>query len=204
MVRRRARRAGSAAVAAVCVVAAAASPRPAAAQDAAVSATVRLPDPETARVEVRFAPGHPFREARELRRLVAGGEGGFTVESTGPATGWSGEVPVAPDGWVRIGIPLPAAAPPPGTDLSFRALIHPPPGFRITDPFPSRVEAQSDGSLRLDLPAPPSLIRFRLAPEGAGGITAAQLADLLIGLLLGALAVFGLSRLRRPSPEASS
>ena len=204
MVRGRARRAGSAAVAAVSAIAAIASPLSAAGQEPAVSVTVRLPDPVRAHVEVRFPPGHPFREAEELRRLVAGGERGFRVESTGGTAGWEGEASVADDGWVRIGIPLPAAPPPPGTDLSFRALIHPPPGFRITDPFPSRVEAQSDGSLRLDLPAPPSLLRFRLVPEGAGGITAAQLADLLIALLLGALAAFGLSRLWRPPAEAPS
>ncbi len=166
--------------------------------------TIRLPDPVRAQVEVRFPPGHPFREAEELRRLVAGGERGFRVESTGGAAGWEGEASVADDGWVRIGVPLPTASPPRGTDLSFRALIHPPPGYRITDPFPSRVEAQSDGSVRLDLPAPPSLLRFRLAPEGERGLTAADLADLAVGLILGALAVFGLSRLRRPSPEASS
>lgn len=189
-------------VAAFALVAVAAA-APVAAQDPAVAVTVRLPDPDRALVEVRFAPGHPFRDAVELRRLVAGGERGFRVQTTGGAAGWEGEVPVAADGWARIGVPLPTTPPPPGTDLSFRALIQPPPGYRITDPFPSRVEAQPDGSLRLALPAPPSLLRFRLAPEGSRAITTADLVDLLIGLLLGALAAFGLSRLQRPVTETT-
>ncbi len=175
---------------------------------AAVEMTVRMPDPGRALVEGRFAPGAPFDDAAAFRRLRpdAGSHWAADAPVLRPLEdGGLGfrELAVADaDGWVRIGVPLPASPGPPGADLSFRALIHPPPGYRLVDPFPSRIEELEGGTLRLELPAPPSLVRFRVVATDSRRLTAAQFADLAVGLALAALAGFGFVRLRRQAPEA--
>lgn len=179
-------------------------------ETAAVEVRVAMPGPDRALVEVRLAPGHPFAEAEAYSRLTADPGGGWRAEEPAPRRSGDGaalfqsEIRVSQDGWVRVGVPLPTEAPSVDADFSFRAVVRPPAGYRVVDPFPSRVEEGEDGAVHLELPAPPSLLRFRVVPEGTRGFSAAAAADLVVALVLGALAAFGLARLRRPVGDSAS
>ncbi len=106
------------------------------------------------------------------------------------------ETAVAPgaDGWIRVPVPLSENVG--DDDLSFAAVIRPPAGYRIEDPFPTRVETEG-AEARLNLPAPPSLLRFRLVPEDAPKLGLPAVVDAASLILLLGLAVLGAIRLRR-------
>ena len=85
-----------------------------------------------------------------------------------------------------------------------RPEISPPPGYRIVDTFPSTTAAGGEsGTVTVSLPAPPSLLRFRVVPEGAIAIGLAAFVDGAVALLFIGLAVFGARRLliHPPSPD---
>jgi len=154
----------------------------------AFETTVEMTNPESgiARTVVRGASrGYQalrWTGAWQLEALPANESGAFE----------SAVVP-GPDGWFRIPVPIPATS---AGALDFAATIHPPPGYRIQDPFPTRVEAEGAG-VRMSLPAPPSFLRFRLAPADARfpGLTA--LVDIAALAVFLGLALFGAFRLIR-------
>ena len=180
------------------------------AAEPAIETAVDLPSPERATVRILISAGDGF-----------GGGSGFHGLEGDPERGWErapmrfrrnpgggflfeSEIAAGPDGWLRVPIPLPDAPPPAGADLSFAAEITPPPGYRIVDTFPAGAAARNDGrSVRLALPAPPSLLRFRVVAEDARGFGLAAAVDGAVALLLIGLAGFGVRRLFRPEvPDA--
>lgn len=173
---------------------------------AAIRMTVRMDDPAriTATTRVRLPASGP----RPAFRRLALGVDGFRAEPLRPADETGGElrfetVPFpADDGWVRLPVPLPVRLPDSGVALSFAAELTPPPGRRIVDLFP-RPRETSGGVVRVSVPAPPSLLRFRLVPADASGFGLAALVDglaLTILLGLGGLGAFRLF-LSRPPDE---
>lgn len=171
----------------------------------AVEMTVRMAEPDRALVEARIRPG-PLARSAGFHGLTRGEDDGFRRQPMAferePDGGLAflGEVAGGRDGWLRIPVPLPDSPPPAGTDLSFDAEITPPPGYRIVDAFPARAgPAQEDGAVRLRLPAPPSLLRFRVIAAEASGLGLPALVDGVLGVVLLALAVVGFARLRRPA-----
>lgn len=171
---------------------------------AAIRMTVRMDDPAriTATTRVRLPASGP-RPA--FRRLALGADG-FRAEPLLPTDETGDElrfetVPFGTDdGWVRLPVPLPVSGP----ALSFAAELTPPPGHRIVDLFP-RPRGTSGGVTRLSVPAPPSLLRFRLVPADASGFGLATLVDglaLTILLGLGGLGAFRLFRSRPPEDPA--
>ena len=157
----------------------------------AVEVSVEMSAPDRGTVRIRVVP--PLASSAGFHRLIRDGQTGwrrapvrFERDPDGGLR-FESEVLAAADGWLRVAIPLPDAPPPAGADLSFAAEIHPPPGYRVVDSFPTRLE----------LPAPPSLLRFRVIPEAAAGVGLAALVDGGVALLLLGLAVFGAARLLR-------
>lgn len=182
---------------------------PAAADSPAVETTVRMSGPERALVETRIRSAAISRSPafHGLSRSGAAGwrraEMAFERDAAGTVV-FRGEAAADPDGWLRIPIPLPDSSPPPGTDLSFRATITPPIGYRIADPFPARAGPEnSGGEIAMALPAPPSLLRFRVIPDGASGFGLPVIVDGIVVLLLLGLAAFGALRFFRPGVPAS-
>ena len=171
--------------------------------------TVRMSGPHRADAVtlVRLPDGGPPPEFHRL----AHGDGGFRAEplplpeaDAEGARRFRTESLPPRGGFVRIPIPLPTAAPEEPTALRFTAEITPPPGFRLAEVFPAPRGDSPDGVTRIETPAPPSLVRFRVVPEDASVFGAAALVDgaaLLILLGLGGLGAFRL--FRRPSGEAS-
>lgn len=167
---------------------------------AAIRMTVRMDDPGriTAITRVRLLASGP-RPA--FRRLDLSPDG-FRAEPLRPTGGTGDElrfetVPFpADDGWVRLPVPLPDS----GAALPFAAALTPPPGYRIVDLFP-RPRGTSGGVTRVSVPAPPSLLRFRLVPADASGFGLATLVDgLALAVLLG-LGGLGAFRLFRSGPR---
>lgn len=166
---------------------------------AAIRMTVRMDDPAriTATTRVRLPVSGQWPA---FRRLALGADG-FRAEPLPPTGEADDELrfETAPfptdDGWVRLPVPLPVS----GLALSFAAELTPPPGHRIVDLFP-RPREVSGGVARVSVPAPPSLIRFRLVPVGASGFGLATLVDgLALSILLG-LGGLGAFRLFRSGP----
>ena len=177
-----------------------------AAAQPAVETAVELPDPGRATVRTRIPADSGLAGTSGFHGLTGDPERGWRrtamVPESDPGGGlvFAGEVAAGPDGWLRVPIPIPDALPPPGTDLSFAAEIAPSPGYRIVDIFPAGTVGGADGgAVRLALPAPPSLIRFRVEPEDARTIGLAGLVDGAVALLLIGLGVFGIRRLLRPA-----
>lgn len=165
-------------------------------EDAAMRMTVRMGGEGrfTATTRVRVPPG----DARPGFRRLARSADGFRAEPLLPTEETAEELRFetvafpADDGWVRLPTPLPVSGP----ALSFAAELTPPPGQRFADLFPAPRET-SGGVTRVSVPAPPSLIRFRLVPADARGWGLATLVDaaalsLLLGL--GGLGAFRLFR----------
>jgi len=149
----------------------------------AFETTVELIGPESG--VVRTVVRSPGEDLRGLVRVPDG----WRLEAIPFETTVTAEA----DGWFRVSVPIPADS---ADDLDFAAVIHPPPGYRVRDPFPTRVEAEGAG-VRMSLPAPPSFLRFRLAPADAwlpGPVALVEIA--VLGLFLG-LALFGAFRLTR-------
>ena len=174
----------------------------------AVEVAVRMP-----------APDRAFAVTRVRSRALAAASG-FHGLRRDEETGWTrtpmaferdaAGVPVfeteaaaGPSGWFRIPLPFPDAAPAPATDLSFAAEITPPAGYRIVDAFPAGTVAGNGGALTVALPAPPSLLRFRVIPHGDREMGVSRFVDLAVGFFLLALAAVVTARLLRP-PRAAS
>ena len=166
----------------------------------AFETTVELRSPEWAAVRTSISPGHPLAGdpgfhgltldpdkgwRRVPMRLERTPDGGLAFESEVEAAG----------GWMRIPIPLPDVPPARGADLSFAAEISPPPGYRVVDAFPAGSEETDGATIRIQLPAPPSFLRFRIIPEDAMGLGLSELVDGAVALLLLGLAGFGVRRL---------
>lgn len=152
---------------------------------AAMRMTVRMGDEGrfTATTRVRVPAG----EARPAFRRLARSADGFRAEPLLPTEETEEELRfetvafAADDGWVRLPTPLPVSGP----ALSFAAELTPPPGQRFADLFPAP-RGTSGGVTRVFVPAPPSLIRFRLVPADASGWGLATLVDAAaLSLLLG-------------------
>lgn len=175
-------------------------------EPAAMRMTVRMDDPAriTATTRVRL----PASEPRPAFHRLAFGADGFRAEPLRPTVETGGELRfetgplAAADGRVRLPVPLPVSGP----ALSFAAELTPPPGYRIVDLFPRASETAGEVA-RLRVPAPPSLIRFRLVRAGASGFGLAALVDgvaLSILLALGGLGAFRLFRSRPPEERRTN
>ena len=175
-----------------------------------------MPAADRALVRTAIRPGHPWTASPGFHRLSPTADERFRREPVRLAPAASGglileaEVRRSPDGFFRIPLPLPDD---PGdssaggaADLEFRARIEPPSGHRIADAFPSRAETDADGALRIELPAPPSLLRFRVVSSDASAVGLPQLVDGAVLVLLLGLAALGGRRLfaprGRPPPPA--
>ena len=184
---------------------------PSAAAEPAVETTIELPDPGRATVRTRIPAGDRFAGESGFHRLAGDPEQGWRRTAMrferDPDRGFvfESEVEAGSDGWLRIPMPIPDAPPPPGTDLSFAAVVVPPPGHRIVDAFPSGVnDPGAGGALRIALPAPPSLLRFRVVPETSMGIGLTSVVDGVLALLLIGLGIFGARRLLGPGHPAGT
>ena len=174
----------------------------------AVETTVTLADPERAAVRTRIPSGSAFAGESGFHGLAGGPEQGWRRETMrfrgDPRNGLAFEslIEAGSDGWLRVAIPIPDDPPPAGADLSFQAEITPPPGHRIVDLFPAGAAPEGGGTVRLSLPAPPAMIRFRVVPAGAVDIGLALVVDGVVAVVLIGLAVVGTRRLRRaPAPH---
>ena len=172
---------------------------------------VDFESPGHAAVLTRIPPNHPFA-----------GSAAFHVLAASPDTEWErrparferdpagallfrDSVPAADAGRVWIAVPLPDTAPRPGADPAFSLRITPPPGYRIADAFPAvAAGGGEDRTFEAHLPAPPSLLRFRLVPEDASAIGLATLVDGALAVLLIGLGVFGARRLLAPPPPVGT
>ena len=171
--------------------------------------TVAFESPADAAVRTRIPPNHPFA-----------GSAAFHVLAPSPETDWR-RAPVRferdpagallfrararPDaaGWVHVPVPLPDEAPGPGSEPAFSATVTPPPGYRIAEAFPALTAAVGEGgALEARLPAPPSLLRFRLVPEEGFAMGLTTFVDGLLALLLLGLGAFGARRLLAPPRPA--
>ena len=173
--------------------------------------TVAFEGPAQAAVRTRVPPNHPFA-----------GSAAFHVLAPSPETDWRrtpapferdpagallfrGRVQADAAGWFHVAVPLPDEAPEPGADSAFAASITPPPGYRVADAFPAlRARGGGGGTLETRLPAPPSLLRFRLVPEEGSAIGLATIVDGALALLLIGLGAFGARRLFGPPGSAGS
>ena len=173
--------------------------------------TVDFESPDEAAVRTRIPANHPFA-----------GSAGFHVLAPSPETDWR-RAPVLFErdpagallfresvradaaGWVHVPVPLPDEAPEPGSEPAFSASITPPPGYRIADAFPAfTARGAEGGTLEARLPAPPSLLRFRLVPEGGSAIGLTTFVDGVLALVLIGLGAFGARRLLAPSRPAGT
>lgn len=173
--------------------------------------TVEFESPAHAAVRTRIPRNHPLA-----------GSAAFHVLAPSPETDWR-RAPVRFErdptgallfrenvradgaGRVQIGVPLPDTAPEAGADSAFSVRITPPPGYRIADAFPAFTAGGAEGgTLEAHLPAPPSLLRFRLVPEEGFAIGLATFVDGALALLLIGLGVFGARRLLAPSRPAGA
>jgi len=173
--------------------------------------TVDFESPDEAAVRTRVPPSHPFAVSAT-----------FHVLSPSPETDWR-RAPVRFErdpagallfresvradaaGWVHVPVPLPDEAPEPGAEPAFSASIAPPPGYRIAESFPAFTAGGPEGrTLEARLPAPPSLLRFRLVPEEGFAIGLATFVDGALALVLIGLGAFGARRLFAPSRRAGA
>ncbi|MDE2710800.1 MAG: hypothetical protein OXI65_03435 [Acidobacteriota bacterium] len=181
-------------------------PGAAAVQPGTAEMTVDFESPARAAVRLRIPPNHPFA-----------GAAGFHVLGRSPDAGWR-RTPVSFErasdgaflfrdhveadegGWVHVPVPLPDETPEPGAEPAFTARITAPSGYRIAEAFPAlSASAAAGGTLEAHLPAPPSLLRFRLVSEGELAISLTTVVDGLLALLLIGLGAFGARRLLAPS-----
>ena len=173
--------------------------------------TVVFESPRRAVVRTRIPPDHPLAGAASFHVLAPSPEtdwrrlpAPFERDPAG-ALVFGASAPADESGRVQIGVPLPDTTPAPGADVSFSVSITPPPGYRIADAFPAVTASGGEGrGVGAHLPAPPSLLRFRLVPEGSPGIGLAGFVDGALALLLIGLGAFGARRLlARPGPDGT-
>ena len=172
--------------------------------------TVVFESPRRAVVRTRIPPDHPLADAASFHVLAPSPEtdwrrlrAPFERDPAG-ALVFGASAPADESGRVQIGVPLPDTAPAPGADSSFSVSITPPAGYRIADAFPAlTVDGGGGGTFEAHLPAPPSLLRFRLAPEEGFAISLATFVDGALALLLIGLGIFGARRLLAPPPAGT-
>ena len=182
----------------------------AAAQTEPAELTVVFESPGRAAVRTRIPPDHPFAGSTAFHVLAPSAESdwqrlpaSFERDPAG-ALVFGESVPVDESGRVQIAVPLPDTGPAPGADSSFSVSITPPAGYRIADAFPAlRADSGGGGTLETRLPAPPSLLRFRLVPEEELAIGLATFVDGALALLLIGLGIFGARRLLAPPPAGT-
>ena len=158
--------------------------------------------PARAAVRTRIPPSHPFAGSAAFHVLAPSTETDwrrarvrFERDPAGELL-FQGRVQADASGWFHVPVPLPDEAPEPGADPAFAASISPPPGYRIADAFPALTADGAGGGTRgARLPAPPSLLRFRLVPEEEFAIGLATVVDGALALLLIGLGAFGARRL---------
>ena len=167
---------------------------------------VEFESPARAAVRTRIPPNHPFADSAafhvlapspgaDWRRLPMSFE-----RDPGGELVFAGSAQADEAGRVQIGVPLPDTAPEAGADSAFSVRITPPPGYRIVDAFPAlTADGREGGSLEAHLPAPPSLLRFRLMPEEGFAIGLVTFVDGFLALVLIGLGAFGARRLLAPS-----
>ena len=173
--------------------------------------TVDFESPTQAAVRTRIPPDHPFARSPAFHVLAPSLEtdwrrapAGFERDPAG-ALLFRDRIQVDEAGWVHVPVPLPDEAPEPGAGPAFRAVITPPPGYRIADAFPALTAGGAGGgSLEARLPAPPSLLRFRLVPGERFAIGLVTVVDGALALLLLGLGVFGARRLLAPPRAAGT
>lgn len=173
--------------------------------------TVAFEGPAQAAVLTRIPPDHPFAGSPAFHVLAPSLEtdwrrapAGFERDPAG-ALLFRDRVQVDEAGWVHVPVPLPDEAPEPGAQPAFKAVITPPPGYRLADAFPALTAgAAGGGTLEAHLPATPSLLRFRLVPGEGFAIGLANIVDGALALLLIGLGVFGARRLLAPSRPAGT
>ena len=183
----------------------------ASAQPAAAEMTVEFVTPRGAVVRMRIPPGHPLGGSAAFHALTPSAGGGWRRtpapfdRDRGGALVFEDRAAADETGRVQVFVPLPDAAPGPGADTAFAVRVLPPPGYRVADAFPTlSVDDAESRSAGARLPAPPSLLRFRLLPEEGIALGAAQLVDGSLALLLIGLAVFGARRLFRPADPSGA
>ena len=171
--------------------------------------TVDFESPAHAVVRTRISPNHPLAQSASFRALAPSPETGWQrrpasfERDPGGALVFADSVQADAAGRVQIGVPLPDTAPETGADSAFSVRITPPPGYRIADAFPALTAAgAAGGTLEAHLPAPPSVLRFRLVPEEGFAIGLATFVDGALALLLIGLGVFGARRLLAPPRPA--
>lgn len=164
--------------------------------------------PAEAAVRTRIPPNHPFAGSPAFHVLTPSPETDWRRTPApferGPAGALLFRERVRADeaGWFQLGVPLPDTAPAAGADSAFSVRITLPPGYRIAEAFPALTA--EGGTLEAHLPAPPSLVRFRLAPGEGFAIGLATFVDGALALLLIGLGVFGARRLLAPSSPAGT
>jgi len=182
------------------------------AQTEAAEIAVAFEDPGRAAVRTRIPANHPLAGAASFHVLAPSRDrdwqrspASFERDPSG-ALIFGENVQAEVGEWVQIAVPLPDTAPEPGADSAFSVRITPPPGYRIADAFPAVTAGGGEGrTLEAHLPAPPSLLRFRLVSEEGSTIGLVAVVDGALALLLIGLAAFGARRLfARPSPAGTS
>lgn len=173
--------------------------------------TVAFESPAHAAVRTRIPTSHPLAQSASFHTLAPFPETGWQrrpasfERDSGGALVFGNSVRADANGRVRIGVPLPDTVPEAGADSAFSVRITPPPGYRIADAFPALTAGgAAGGTLEAHLPAPPSLLRFRLVPEGEFAISLTTFVDGALALLLIGLGVFGARRLLAPSRPAGA
>lgn len=171
--------------------------------------TVDFESPARAAVRTRIPADHPFARSPAFHVLAPSPESDWRRARVGferdPAGALLFRETVRADAgaWVHVPVPLPDEAPEPGAVSAFAVSITPPPGYRITDAFPAlTADGAEGGTLEAHVPAPPSLLRFRLVPEERSTIGLATFVDVALALLLIGLGAFGARRLLAPSRPA--
>ena len=168
--------------------------------------TVAFESPARAVVRTSIPTDHPLAQSASFHALTPSSEAGWQrmpasfERDPGGELVFAGSAQADEAGRVQIGVPLPDTAPEAGADSAFSVRITPPPGYRIADAFPAlTADGSEEGSLAAHLPAPPSLLRFRLLPEEGFAIGLVTFVDGVLALLLIGLGAFGARRLLAPS-----
>jgi hypothetical protein len=101
---------------------------------------------------------------------------------------------------LRVPLVLPVAVATESGDDFFRVELSAPPGFTVTESFPSVaaiVSTDPDVHHAMRLPAAPSLLRWRLT-TGAARLGFAHTVDMALAAVLAVLGLLGVRALRRP------
>lgn len=97
----------------------------------------------------------------------------------------------------RIPVLAGPSAPEPGGEGGFEARVRIPTEWRIAEGFPSGLRPDADGVLTVDLQVTPAFVGFRARSDGAWRPGVPLMVDLIMVVILGVFATFGLRHLRR-------